>query len=400
MSSIASKDDHTVPPYFGWFLKVTGELMQTTSENFNLKRRKAIIQLSRLSVFCLGPYGFSAFAAGKKENKLTNEAVVDAAAEKQIPPHPERLIRPDANLNSPIDHQLFNPTTKRKIGIRIRLPFIKEKTGLIIYSPGLGSGLNNGAPWCDAWRNAGFVVVTLSHPVTNDDIWDVSKQSLKSNLRDALAYPQYGLRVTDCKFVLDVCLADSDFKNFVDSERVGIAGHSYGALTVQSIAGQSNGSNQADPRIKAAIAFSPTAMSPAAVNSMKAVKIPFFCITGDHDNHVTFKNDIDAMRLGVELSKRKYVYKGLPQGKREQLVLANADHMSFAGENLHGTPVKFSRDITTTPEQERQTWDKVSQITSLFWQTHLGKNKTEADIKKYREAVKQKIGKDDEYTAD
>ena len=66
---------------------------------------------------------------------------------------------------------------------------------------------------------------------------------------------------------------------------------------------------------------------------MKTVKIPFLCITGDHDNHVTFKNDIDAMRLGVELSKRKYVYKGLLAGKREQLVLANADHMSFAGEN-------------------------------------------------------------------
>jgi predicted dienelactone hydrolase len=374
--------------------------MQTTPENFNLKRRKAILKLSHLSAFCLGPYGFSAFAAGKTENKTTNKPVVEATSEKQIPSNPERLIRPDANLHAPIDHQLFNPTTKRKIGIRIRLPVIKEKTGLIIYSPGLGSGLNNGAPWCDAWRDAGFVVITLSHPVTNEDIWDISRQSLKSNLRDALAFPQYGLRVTDCKFVLDVCLADSDLKNFIDSERVGIAGHSYGALTVQSIAGQSNGPIQADPRIKAAIAFSPTAMSPAAANSMKTVKIPFFCITGDHDNHVTFKNDKDAMRLGVELSKRKYVYKGLPAGKREQLVLANADHMSFAGENLHGTPVKFTRDITATLEQEHQTWDKISRITSLYWQAHLGKNKTEADVKKYREAVKQRIGKDDEYTTD
>lgn len=367
-------------------------------KNFNLKRREAIVRLSRLSAFCLSPCGLSALAT---EKKATNkQPAVEITPDKQIPPHPERLIRPDANLNAPIDHQLFNPTTKRKIGIRIRLPITKEKTGLIIYSPGLGSGLNNGAPWCDAWRNAGFVVVTLSHPVTNDDIWDVSKQSLKSNLRDALAFPQYGLRVSDCKFVLDICLADFDFKNFVDTERVGIAGHSYGALTVQSIAGQTNGPSQADPRIKAAIAFSPTAMSPAAANSMKTVKIPFLCITGDHDNHVTFKNDIDAMRLGVELAKRKYVYKGLPPGKREQLVFANADHMSFAGENLHGTPVKFSRDIIATAEQEHQTWDKISQITSLFWQVHLGKGKTDADLKKYKEAVKQKLGKDDEYTSD
>ena len=74
--------------------------------------------------------------------------------------------------------------------------------------------------------------------------------------------------------------------------------------------------------------------------------------------------------------------------------------MSFAGENLHGTPVKFSRDITATAEQEQQTWDKISQITSLFWQTHLRKKTTDEELKKYRETVKQRLAKDDEYTAD
>lgn len=369
-------------------------------KNIRAGRRQALIQLSRVGVFCLGHYGHLAFAAAKSQSKDVNNPVKETANEKPLPSHPERLIRPDANLKVPIDHLLFNPTTKRKIGIRIRVPTAPKKTGLIIYSPGLGSGLNNGAPWCDAWCNDGFVVVTLSHPVTNEAIWDVSKQPLKSNLRDALAFPQYGLRVTDCKFVIDICLADPYLKDVIDRELVGIAGHSYGALTVQSIAGQSKGISEADPRIKAAIAFSPTAMSAAAANSMKTVKIPFFCITGDHDNHVTFKNDSDSMRLGVELSKRKLVYKGLPPGKREQLVLANADHMSFAGENLHGTPLRFSRDINTTLEQEQHTWEKISRITTLFWQTHLRKNTTEADLTKYREAVRQKLGKEDEYTVD
>ena len=375
-------------------------MIKSPSENTQARRRQALIQLSRVGAFCLGLYGHLTFAAAKSQNKSVNNPSKETANEKLSPSDPERLIRPDTNLNVPIDHLLFNPATKRKIGIRIRVPTAAKKTGLIIYSPGLGSGLNNGSPWCDAWCNEGFVVVTLSHPVTNEAIWDVSKQPLKSNLRDALAFPQYGLRVTDCKYVIDICLADSYLKDVIDRELVGIAGHSYGALTVQSIAGQSKGTSQADPRIKAAIAFSPTAMSPAAANSMKAVKIPFFCITGDHDNHVTFKNDSDSMRLGVELSKRKLVYKGLPPGKREQLVLANADHMSFAGENLHGTPLRFSRDVNTTLEQEQHTWEKISRITTLFWQAHLRKNTTEADLTKYREAVRQKLGKDDEYTVD
>ena len=374
--------------------------MKNTLQHPSKRRREVLLKLSRLGAIFLAPAGFPVAAAIKPENKTTTTQTRDEKTDKRVFKNPKRLIQPDVALTSPIDHLLFDPSTQREIGVRIRVPDTREKTGLIIYSPGLGSGLSNGAPWCDAWWHEGFVVVTLSHPVTNETIWDISKQSLKANLRDALAFPQYGLRVKDCKFVIDMCLADPDLKERIDSERVGIAGHSYGALTVQSIAGQSKGASQADPRIKAAIAFSPTAMSPAAASSMKTVKIPFFCVTGDHDNHVTFKNDIDAIRLGVELSKRKYVYKGLPSGKREQLVLANADHMSFAGENLHGTPVKFSRDITATAEQEQQTWDKISQITALFWQTHLRHRTTDEELKKYRETLKQRLAKDDEYTAD
>ena len=365
-------------------------------------RRQTLIHLGRLGILLLGTGELSATAktsittVQKTENKPTDTAI----PEKPTLVLPERLIRPDANLAEPLDHALFNPSTKRKIGIRIRLPVVKEKTGLILYSPGLGSGLNNGAPWCEAWRKAGFVVVTLSHPVTNDEIWDTTKKSLKANLRDALAFPQYGLRVNDCKYVIDVCLADPDLKNFIDRERIGIAGHSYGALTVQSIAGQSNGANLADPRIRAAIAFSPTAMSAAAASSMKTVKIPFFCITGDHDEHVTFKNETESMRLGVELAKRKSVYKGLPPGKREQLVLAHADHMSFAGEDLLSQPLKFSRDIKATPDQENKTWQKISQITTLYWQVHLRKNMSETDLKKYKDNMPTKIDKEDEYTVD
>jgi hypothetical protein len=158
-------------------------IMNPTSESSNLGRRETLIRLSRIGALLLGHSGFSALAAEKSARKTENKPVAETASETQLPARPERLIKSDADLSGSLDHQLFNPSTKRKIGIRIRLPITKEKTGLILYSPGLGSGLNNGAPWCEAWRNAGFVVVTLSHPVTNDDIWDISKQSLKSNLR-------------------------------------------------------------------------------------------------------------------------------------------------------------------------------------------------------------------------
>lgn len=146
----------------------------------------------------------------------------------------------------------------------------------IFYSSGLGSGLSNVAPWRDASCKERFVVLTLSYPVTNEDIWDMSKQPLKSNLRDALGFPQYARRVTDCGFVLDICLADLDLRGSIDRELVGVAGYSYGARMVQLISGQPNGIKQADPRIKATIAFSPTARSSSAAKSMKTVRIPFY----------------------------------------------------------------------------------------------------------------------------
>jgi predicted dienelactone hydrolase len=348
-----------------------------------ITRRQTLLALSRWASLGLAWCGTAALATHAQP----------AAA------NPVRLIPADAKPNSTIDHFLINATTHRKVGLRIRLPAGKEKTGLIIYSPGLGSGLNNGAPWCDAWRRAGFIVVTLSHPVTNDDIWDTRKKSLKDNLREALAFPQYGLRVTDCKFVIDACLQDPDLESLIDPERIGIAGHSYGALTVQSIAGQSHGRSQGDSRIKAAIAFSPTAATAAAATGMRTVKIPFFCIMGDKDNHVTFKNDTDAMRLGVDLSKRKTVYQGLPPGKREQLIVANADHMSFAGENLFEIPARFSRDINATPEQDSNTWEKISQVTTLFWLAHLRTSASDADLKKYRDTVRDRLGPGDDYVS-
>ena len=265
------------------------------------------------------------------------------------------------------DFTLQDPETKRIIGVRVRLPDVKKQTGLILYSPGLGSGVSNGASWCDAWQKAGFVVVTLSHPVTNDEIWNIKSKSLKANLHDAIASPQYGLRVKDCRFVLSHCLAHDELKEYIDPNCIGIAGHSYGARTTQSIAGQQ--ANKRDERIKAAIALSPGAITPESAKTMSGVKIPFFCVTGDHDNYVVFKNGIDEVRLGNPLKNRKAVYENLPAGKKQMLVLANADHMTFAGEFIDDK--NFSRDISVTKELNEQSWKRVNEMTTAFWEYYL-----------------------------
>src|SRR4051812_6528516 len=95
------------------------------------------------------------------------------------------------------DTAAVDPRTGRRIRLRIRLPDGAARAPLLLYSPGLGSGISNGAAWCEAWARAGFVVVTMAHPVTDDSLWDTSRGSFGDNLNRALAGGQYAARVGD-----------------------------------------------------------------------------------------------------------------------------------------------------------------------------------------------------------
>lgn len=266
---------------------------------------------------------------------------------------------------------LTDPKTKRRLKLRVRLPEGAGQAGLIVYSPGLGSGVSNGAAWCEAWRRAGFVVVTIAHPVTDDAIWTVAEgKSFQATVNEAIAGPQYGLRVADCRFVIDYCLEAAAFASRIDAPRVGLAGHSFGALTAQSIAGQASGAQSLrDTRVRAVIALSPTAISAERAQSLKSVNIPFFCITGTHDQYVTFKKNGESVRLGVSLAQRELVYDHLPVGEKIQLKIDRADHMSFAGEVVGAQ--NFSRDVPVTETANAQIWERVSETTSLFWRFYL-----------------------------
>jgi predicted dienelactone hydrolase len=292
------------------------------------------------------------------------------------------LIQPEnARLPDLETELVVNPKTKRKIKLKIRLPAPAKSTALIVYSPGLGSGVSNGADWCEAWREAGYLVVTLAHPVTDDSIWNTNKnRSLKMTIAEAIASPQYALRVKDCSAELDYLLGLPVLKPYFERSdgsqggahrpRIGIAGHSYGALTVQSITGQGQGGKGLlDPRIDAAIAFSPSAMSQERAAAMGQVKIPFFCVTGDLDGYVTFKQAADSVRLGVPLSQRRWVYDHLPKGKRQELLVAQADHMTFAGEPISAE--HFSRDVPLPEQNNAKTWARISALTTGFWDFYL-----------------------------
>ena len=270
---------------------------------------------------------------------------------------------------------LLDPGTRRRIRLRLRLPAAGETAApagtlrpLLVYSPGLGSGLSNGAAWCEAWRQAGFVVATLAHPGTDEGIWDTSHRSLRANLAAALAPAQYAHRVSDCRYAIGQCLTAMGLEATIDPARIGIAGHSFGALTVQALAGAA-GRGQDGFTIAAAIALSPGASS-ATVGAVGGIRMPFFCVTGDHDGTVTFGRGAEARQLGMPLSYRLAVYRHLPAGAKQLLVLAGADHMTFAGEPV--SIAGYSREVDTSEAANARAWRRVSLATTAFWRYYLG----------------------------
>ena len=110
-----------------------------------------------------------------------------------------------------------------------------------------------------------------------------------------------------------------------------MSGHSFGAVTTQAVSGEStplDGPCYTDPRITAAIAFSPSAphgMTPG--KAFGAVKIPWLLMTGTKD----------VAPIGnADMKSRLSVYPALRGAPKYEIVLNNAEHSVFTDRPLPG----------------------------------------------------------------
>jgi len=233
---------------------------------------------------------------------------------------------------------------ERRVPVRIRMPLGSTKLATIIFSHGLGGSLDAGAIWAHAWAEAGFAVVNVQHYGSDSAIFG------KPGFRKALNSEQLVQRARDVQFVID----ELDRRAFdgicdltrIDRSRIGVAGHSFGAQTVQAIAGQSYATPVepplADPRVRAAIGLSP---SPPIGGSPEAafatIRIPFLSITGTEDT-VPFVTPITAQQ-------RRQPFRFMPPGEKYLLVLNGGTHEMFAGQNLptilNGAPPPHVREL-------------------------------------------------------
>ena len=200
------------------------------------------------------------------------------------------LAVPDLDRVRTLEMSVKDEGRKREIPIRVYLPTRTTPQPIVLFSHGLGGSRENSAYLGKHWAARGYVAVFLQHPGSDTSVWkDKPKDERMDALRQAANLQNFLLRVKDVSAVLDQLdrwnkTAGHPLAGRLDMNRVGMSGHSFGAVTTQGVSGQSvPGGTRAftDPRIKAAISMSPS--SPRRGDPKTAfagVKIPWLLMTG------------------------------------------------------------------------------------------------------------------------
>ena len=263
------------------------------------------------------------------------------------------------------------------VPVRIYMPDSSSPVPVILHSHGLGGSRHNNPYLGNQWAGRGYAVVFLQHVGSDDAVWkDTKPRDRLKELKSAITLKTFNRRMADVPAMLDQLekwnTTGGKFAGKLDLKRIGMCGHSYGAVTTQALAGQNynrRGQAYTDDRIKAALPMSPS--PPRRGNNADTfgkVKIPWMLMTGTKD---------DGMATPTTAEDRVKVYQQLPShGHAYHLVLNDATHMAFSERTLIGKPHR-------NPNHHKA----ILALSSAFWDSYL---KGDESAKKWLQGDKAK----------
>jgi predicted dienelactone hydrolase len=224
----------------------------------------------------------------------------------------------------------------RDIPVRIYLPESAQPEPVVLFSHGLGGSRNGNEFLGKHWAARGYVAVFVQHPGSDTSVWkDKLPDDRMRAMREAASLENFELRAADVPAVLDQLEVwnanDQRLHGSMNLQKIGMSGHSFGAITTQAVSGETFpiiGKKLTDLRIKAAIAFSPSAPSRSSAGTAFAdVKIPWLLMTGTKD----------IASIGhADMKSRLAVYPALRGAPKYEVVLNNAEHSAFTDRALPG----------------------------------------------------------------
>lgn len=238
---------------------------------------------------------------------------------------------------------------ERKVKIKVYYPILKEATGgaqahesktklpVIVWSHGLGGGVD-GAAFLSRFITAhGYIIVHLQHHGTDTSLWEGKPGHPWDVIRQTEITRATTLnRFLDVPFLLDNLSewmeANPEVGNIADLSVMGMSGHSFGALTTQVTAGmmfpdESGKLRRArEERFKAGILYSPGPINHLSLDPPEDIygfiDMPLFHMTGTDDGSPV--EDWDY-------KKRLVVYDHSHKAEKHLLIIQDGDHMVFNG---------------------------------------------------------------------
>jgi predicted dienelactone hydrolase len=208
------------------------------------------------------------------------------------------------------------------------------------------------------------VAVFVQHPGSDDSVWKgVRLSDRRAAMNRAASGENFMLRVGDIPAVLDQleqwnAAAGHKLHGRLDMTKVGMSGHSFGAITTQAVSGQTAlaGKGFTDARIDAAVIMSPSGPRRGdAATAFGNVKTPWLLMTGTHDLSVIGN---------IDMASRLSVYPALPPGGKYELVLDGAEHSAFTERALPGD------QKPRNPNHHRA----ILALSTAFWDAYLLQN--------------------------
>jgi predicted dienelactone hydrolase len=324
---------------------------------------------------------------------------------------PTTLLR-DAQRNKDLDVSISYPTRGTALPV-------------IIFSHGYGSSNRAYEPLVAHWTSNGYVVIRPSHTdagALRQPMRDVGaerreqrEQGRRERARAAPTpeeqqqqaqfrpnppesiwekerEPQWRDRARDITLVID-SLAEleqrfPELKGKMDTKKIGVGGHSYGAFDALLLAGMKTFGNPplqlADPRVNAVLAMSPQGIAAnrgLTAESWRDVKIPAMFMTGTRD--------FGAAENETPLWRRD-AFEHSPAGDKYFVLIEGARHITFAGlspsaapeadlviPEMTVDPITGQRVVTRVPRQggvfisDRGLHDRIRNIALSFWDAYL-----------------------------
>jgi predicted dienelactone hydrolase len=216
----------------------------------------------------------------------------------------------------------------RDVPWRLYLPEDAEgPLPVVVFSHGLGGSRDAAEYLGRHLASHGYASFHIQHHGSDTAIWN---DGVQAALRNAVSDLQSVInRFQDIPFTVDQITAmnaERPYAGRFDLERLGMSGHSYGAITTLVAAGQSNqrlGQRFAERRFKAAIAFSPsTPMNGTPQEAFADMLMPIF--------HMTGTKDADPYGR-MDPADRQIPFRTIDDVEQCLLVLEDAVHMTFGG---------------------------------------------------------------------